>query len=138
MNRRQKSKPCGVVLPLLEDANSIQLAIQMVAQAAADRRITRGEAGMLLYSVQLAIMNLKNVRVPEAVYSVQMFALPTRGDEHEDLAPEIVIPKDEDQEFEEDEGEDDDVEESEEEIEAAEKFVSENLGRLKELGVRTG
>lgn len=139
-NRRARAKTTGIVLPLLEDANSIQVAIQMVAQAVADRRITRSEAGMLLYSVQLAIMNLKNMELPEAVYSRRTLIVPTEGDAHEDLLDTVEIPQNEDPEFEEDEDPDDDgddVEDSEEEIESAERFVRENIGRLNRLGAGT-
>ena len=115
LNRSRHVKTSGIVLPLLEDANSIQLAIQMVAQAVADRRITRSESGALLYSIQLAITNLKNVERPRKIYSFRMYEVPTEGDEHEDLAsgsmdiPEKYDPAfDDDDEDEEDEDEDQD------------------------------
>src|SRR3954468_24306158 len=65
--RTRSRKASGLVLPLLEDANSIQLAIQMISQVVADRRISRAESGALLYSIQLAMMNLKNFQVPKAI-----------------------------------------------------------------------
>lgn len=132
--KSEGAKPSGIVLPLLEDANAVQVAIQMVAQAVADRRITRAESGMLLYSIQLAIMNLKNVKLAEEVYPTYVRVIPKKGDEFEDRCESNEIPMDEDPEFREEGEEDDDqCEENEEELEEAAEFVSANLGRLKKL-----
>jgi len=132
LNRRHKTQPTGLVLPLLEDANSIQLAIQMVAQAIADRRISRAEAGTLLYSIQLAIINLKHVQRPESVYVTRMLVVPTKGDDHEDLGTSHEIPIEEDPEFDED---GDDLKSLPAEFEVAETFVNKNLHKLQRLGV---
>jgi hypothetical protein len=145
-NLQQNAQTTGIVLPLLEDANSIQLAIQMVAQAVADRRITRTESGALLYSCQLAIMNLKYMVPVKTVYSLQMLDAPIEGDEGEDIAYAVEIPMDRDPKFcddrveeddeeddEEDENADQDDDEDEEGLEAAEKFVMENLSTAKRL-----
>jgi len=51
----------GLALPLLEDANAIQLAIQEIMQAILDRRIDSKRAGLLLYSLQLACSNVRNL-----------------------------------------------------------------------------
>jgi hypothetical protein len=156
------AQPSGIVLPLLEDANSIQLAIQMIAQAVADRRITRAESGSLLYSCQLAIMNLKNLTPVRSIYSRRFFDAPTRGDEGQDIAEALEIPMDQDPTFNE-ESEDDDDEEDDEDIDEegedevddekdddeddggdedevdeegldeAEKFIMQNLSRVKRL-----
>jgi len=48
-------------LPLLEDANSIQMAIQEVAAAVAHERLDNRRAGILLFAFQTAAMNLRNV-----------------------------------------------------------------------------
>jgi hypothetical protein len=109
LNRSQHVKTSGLVLPLLEDANSIQLAIQMVAQAVADRRISRSESGALLYSFQLAMTNLKDVERPAKIYTRTMLVIPTDGDEQEDLVlEEMEIPRDSDPEFDDDDDDDDD------------------------------
>jgi hypothetical protein len=52
----------GIVLPLLEDANGIQVALQQITQAVLDGRLDNRRAGLLLYSLQLAMMNIKNVQ----------------------------------------------------------------------------
>jgi len=51
----------GLTLPLLEDANAIQLTIQEIMQAILDRRIDSKRAGLLLYSLQLASSNVRNL-----------------------------------------------------------------------------
>ena len=51
----------GVQLPLLEDANAIQVAVQEIMQAILDRRIDNKRAGLLLYSIQLASQNLQHL-----------------------------------------------------------------------------
>jgi TATA-binding protein-associated factor Taf7 len=109
--QQQDAPATGLVLPLLEDANSIQLAIQMIAQAAADRRITRAESGSLLYSCQLAIMNLKNLTPVRSVYTSRVLNVRFDGSDEEDIVEAVEIPKDCDPEFaNEDEEEDDDNE----------------------------
>ena len=47
-------------LPLLEDANAIQMAIQQVAEAVLEERIDNKRAGLLLFAFQTAACNLKN------------------------------------------------------------------------------
>jgi hypothetical protein len=145
-NQQQNAQTSGIVLPLLEDANSIQLTIQMVAQAVADRRITRAESGALLYSCQLAIMNLKNLEPADVVYSLRMLEAPTEGDEGGDVASAEEIPMEDDPEFRKESHDDDDDEDEEEEddsedgdevdeegLDEAEKFVMDNLERVKRL-----
>jgi hypothetical protein len=51
----------GVELPFLEDANAIQVTIQEVMQSILDRRIDSKRAGLLLYSLQLASSNIRNL-----------------------------------------------------------------------------
>src|SRR5207248_9538975 len=46
--------------PLLEDANSIQMAIQQVAEAVLEERIDNKRAGLVLFALQTAACNLKN------------------------------------------------------------------------------
>jgi len=59
----------GIVLPLLEDANGIQMALQQITQAILDGRLDNRRAGLLLYSLQLAMMNVKNVQTdPDRVF----------------------------------------------------------------------
>jgi hypothetical protein len=52
----------GLALPLLEDPNAIQLSIQEIMQAILDRRLDPKRAGLLLYSLQLACSNVRNLQ----------------------------------------------------------------------------
>jgi hypothetical protein len=51
----------GLELPFLEDANAVQITIQEIMQAILDRRIDNKRAGLLLYSLQLASSNIRNL-----------------------------------------------------------------------------
>jgi hypothetical protein len=51
----------GLELPFLEDANAIQVTLQEIMQAILDRRIDSKRAGLLLYSLQLASSNIRNL-----------------------------------------------------------------------------
>lgn len=133
--RSKGKKPSGLVLPLLEDANSIQLSVQMIAQAVADRRINRAEAGSLLYSIQLAIMNLKNVRRPDHIYSLRMLCLPGRADEVEDVTRAEEIPVEDDPAFEDELEEENEAEANQEEIAHCENVILKNKDKLIKLGI---
>ena len=50
-------------LPLLEDANAVQITIQEVMQSLLDNRLDARRAGLLLYSLQLASTNLRALRI---------------------------------------------------------------------------
>ncbi len=52
----------GLELPLLEDANSLQISLQEIMQAILDRRLDHKRAGLLLYSLQLASTNMRNLQ----------------------------------------------------------------------------
>jgi hypothetical protein len=47
-------------VPVLEDANAIQLAIMQVMQMVADHRMDYKAAGIMLYALQTATLNLRN------------------------------------------------------------------------------
>ncbi len=51
----------GLDLPVLEDANAVQVSIQEIMQAILDRRIDNKRAGLLIYSLQLASSNIRNL-----------------------------------------------------------------------------
>jgi hypothetical protein len=53
--------PARLALPFLEDANSVQSAIMEVMKGLLDGDIDRKTAGLLLYGLQMATCNLKNV-----------------------------------------------------------------------------
>ncbi len=59
----EKSRPLPahrLELPLLEDANAVQMAIQQVARNIAQGSLDNKRAGLLLYALQTAALNLKN------------------------------------------------------------------------------
>jgi hypothetical protein len=48
-------------MPPLEDGNSIQVGLMEIQRGLLDHHITSKDAGLLLYSLQIATANLKNV-----------------------------------------------------------------------------
>jgi hypothetical protein len=56
----------SIVLPVLEDAHSIQTVIRQVLQLMLSRRIDRKDAGVLLYALQIASGNLKTMQAEKA------------------------------------------------------------------------
>jgi hypothetical protein len=55
-----------IVLPVFEDAHSIQTVIRQVVQLMLTRRIDRKDAGLLLYALQIASGNLKMMQAEKA------------------------------------------------------------------------
>jgi len=55
-----------IVLPVFEDAHSIQTVIRQVVQLMLTRRIERKDAGLLLYALQIASGNLKMMQAEKA------------------------------------------------------------------------
>jgi hypothetical protein len=55
-----------IVLPVFEDAHSIQTVIRQVVQLMLTRRIARKDAGLLLYALQIASGNLKMMQAEKA------------------------------------------------------------------------
>jgi hypothetical protein len=49
-------------LPFFEDAHSIQIAIRQIASLLMQQKIDHKAAGLLLYSIQLALLNLKQLK----------------------------------------------------------------------------
>jgi hypothetical protein len=56
----------SMVLPVFEDAHSIQTVIRQVVQLMLSRRIDRKDAGVLLYALQIASGNLKTMQAEKA------------------------------------------------------------------------
>jgi hypothetical protein len=52
--------PIALQLPLLEDANAVQVAVSLVVSALAGNRIEPRRAGVLVYALQLASTNLQH------------------------------------------------------------------------------
>jgi hypothetical protein len=82
----------GLDLPLLEDANAIQVAIQEVMQAILDRRIDAKRAGLLLYSLQLASSNIQKLQ-PIPFESEPRIA--EVGEDDQEVFNDTVAPDDE-------------------------------------------
>src|SRR5437016_4038135 len=78
---RRPSDP--FVLPALEDANAIQLAVQEVIEALLGKRIDNKRAGLLLYALQIASSNLKRV-------NFEPYALRDRAIREADLSAEAA------------------------------------------------
>ena len=58
----KKSVKTGIVLPLLEDGNAIQIGLQEIMHALLDGRLDSKRAGLLLYALQVATTNLCRLR----------------------------------------------------------------------------
>jgi hypothetical protein len=52
-----------IVLPVFEDAHSIQTVIRQVVQLVLQKRIERKTAGLLLYALQISSSNLKRMEL---------------------------------------------------------------------------
>jgi hypothetical protein len=70
-----------LVLPALEDANAIQMAVMLVQRALIDDEITEKKAGLLLYSLQIAATNVNKTTFGEAAHE----ELVTEMEEEEEL-----------------------------------------------------
>lgn len=57
--RRAKTAKPDRGFPVLEDANSIQVALMQTIDDLRHKRIDRGEASLILYALQTASMNLR-------------------------------------------------------------------------------
>ncbi len=71
-------------LPPLEDQLSIQLALMEVTQALAANEIDPKRAGLLLYALQVASANVKNMKLPD----FDMVRAVTHTEDGTPLAPE--------------------------------------------------
>ncbi len=67
----QPAAPRGFELPLLEDSNSVQVALMKVIQMLGSGRMDHKTAGLILYALQTASANLRNADFePEEVSDV--------------------------------------------------------------------
>lgn len=62
----EDSPPCVSNFPLLEDANSVQLAVMQVIHMLGSGRVDTKVAGLMLYALQTATANLKRVNFEAA------------------------------------------------------------------------
>jgi hypothetical protein len=61
-----EARAMALRLPALEDANAIQISLMRVQKALIDDTITEKKAGLLLYSLQLAVTNIGQTTFGEA------------------------------------------------------------------------
>ncbi len=61
-----EARALALQLPALEDANAIQISLMRVQKALIDDTITAKKAGLLLYSLQLAMTNIGQTTFGEA------------------------------------------------------------------------
>jgi hypothetical protein len=66
----------GIDIPLLEDANAIQVSIQEVIHALLDRRIDSKRAALILYALQLALTNQKELHTEPFESQRQLVVVP--------------------------------------------------------------
>ena len=59
---RKRHPPATLILPLLEDANSIQMALQQVMRLVLHHDVDYKTAGLLLYALQTASSNLRQTK----------------------------------------------------------------------------
>lgn len=104
-NARARRNAGTFVLPVLEDANSIQIALMQVMRMLLSRQIEHKTASLLLYALQTASGNLQRTQFD-----------PNRHDVILDPSEAAITPLDyrawEDHEFEDDEEDDDEPTES--------------------------
>jgi hypothetical protein len=102
VDRKRRPAPT-LILPLLEDANSIQMALQQVMRLVLHHDIDYKTAGLLLYALQTASSNLRQTKF-------EAFRNDVILDPRDAAATPIGQKIWEDEDFEEDEEEDDDPE----------------------------
>jgi hypothetical protein len=68
-----------IIIPVFEDAHSIQIVIRQVVQLMLSRRIDRKDAGILLYALQIASGNLKTMRAERAAKPTEMIVEPEKA-----------------------------------------------------------
>ncbi len=102
------AKPAPFELPLLEDANAVQLALQRVMQAILHDEIDNRKAGLLLYALQTASSNLKRTKFEHYKLGEQANAEYANADPAQDDDPDAceICAYDDEEEDEEDEDDD--------------------------------
>jgi hypothetical protein len=126
-------------MPVLEDANSVQMAIMQVMQMVMMRRIDNKTAGIMLYGLQTAVVNAKNVRF-EALRktdvvidrdTVHLTAMDGPQWFEEDFEEEEEVDEEDGEELDEEDGEEGSEEEDEAEVKP-EKVKPEEVEAQKE------
>jgi hypothetical protein len=109
INANQARRARSISLPVLEDANSIQVALMQVMRMIVAKEIDSKTAGLLLYALQTASVNLRSTRFEPA--NMHDVVLDPRAVAESPLGTTKLWADDD---FEDDE-QDDDLEELEEE-----------------------
>jgi hypothetical protein len=128
---RARRAASAIDLPVLEDANSVQVALMQVMRLIISGRLDTKAAGLLLYALQTASLNLKHTMFepyetkviidPRNVADTPLGEDPWSEDDYEDIEYEDDEVEDEDDDEEEDEEEEGRGQLSAEEQDAAEK-----------------
>jgi len=114
--RSARKVRASIDMPVLEDANSVQVAVMQIMNLILSGRIDTKSAGLLLYALQTASLNLKHTRFepletrviidPRNVPDTPLGADPWSEEDYEDLEDEEDY-----------DGEDDDIEDDDEDNE---------------------
>jgi hypothetical protein len=113
---RKRRTPPTLILPLLEDANSIQMALQQVMRLVLRHDVDYKTAGLLLYALQTASSNLRQTKFEALRHDV---ILDPRDAADTSLGEKIW----DDEDFEEDEDEDPESVRIEEEAQRAAQAI---------------
>ena len=70
INARQASRARSIDLPVLEDANSIQVALMQIMRMTMAGELDTKKAGLLLYALQTASFNLRHTNFEPFMHSV--------------------------------------------------------------------
>ena len=139
-NTRARASASTFTLPVLEDANSIQIALMEVMRLILARKIEHKTASLLLYALQTASTNLRRTTFSTNKHDVildprdaAITPLDYRAWEDEEFDQEDEDEEEEgeedEEEEEEEEEEDDDEEEGEDDHEEEEEDEEENDGK---------
>jgi hypothetical protein len=91
---RARREPYHLVLPILEDMNSVQVARMQVLDALAAGLLSEKSAGLFLYGLQGASSDLRRPNAPRlGVYDEQIDAAP-RAEEYANFEEEFDLPCD--------------------------------------------
>jgi hypothetical protein len=96
-----------MLLPAPEGSAAIMLSIAKINDGLLSGRINTKQAGLLLYSLQIASQNLKSHDPSDVDQTIETMTIAPNGDE---LAPEEIVPDEEDDRAEDDDEEDEDAE----------------------------
>ncbi len=101
-NLADHATPAALELPLLEDANAIQVSLQRVMHAVLHDQLDSRKAGLLLYALQTAAVNLKNTNFEHYKLKEQAECAAAAADEdEEDDACEVCADLEDEKEEEE-------------------------------------